>query len=285
MKKSLLRIVLIIILLGLGFWLNKKYFVTSPIVIPVDTGSVQSTGLTFINDAWFVKTPLDRNSIIADPTAVGGKAEIEACKKNPKDFAMSCEDMQKELDAFVLADYIFTYSGFTVYVLDTSKSSWHLQTITDWLQEFSQTGTFPNVTIRKILTDTIFMNRSVIDKTRDLFDIKIQNADTSRAFISFEWQDAHFPTLNIIFKKWEYLVRISNILRSNRSNPVDMSPALVKTFQAAYDKEMALVAKDPEGKLNIDNFMKDFSEIMQNPEYSTLLGKTVNNALSWFAIK
>lgn len=64
-----------------------------------------------------------------------------------------------------------------------------------------------------------------------------------------------------------------------------MSPALVKTFQAAYDKEMALVAKDPEGKLNIDNFMKDFSEIMQNPEYSTLLGKTVNNALSWFAIK
>ena len=121
--KKILRIVLIIILLGLGFWLNKKYFVTSPIVIPVDTGSVQSTGLTFINDAWFVKTPLDRNSIIADPTAVGGKAEIEACKKNPKDFAMSCEDMQKELDTFVLADYIFTYSGFTVYVLDTSKSS------------------------------------------------------------------------------------------------------------------------------------------------------------------
>ena len=75
------------------------------------------------------------------------------------------------------------------------------------------------------------------------------------------------------------------MLRSNRSNPVNMSPALVKAFQAAYDKEMALVAKDPEGKFDIDNFMKDFSEIMQNPEYGTLLEKTVDNALSWFAIR
>ncbi len=251
--------------------------------------TVQTTWLVFVNDAWFTKKPVGGlEGLKEEPD---GLAELEKCKIDPASFGWwmeKCNEIQARLDAYVLADYSFEYSGFYVYVLDTSMISWHKQMITSGILELTQIWTYPINLIKNILTCTTWMNRGVSNGVVDMPDQQFPNADITRTFISFEWQDGLSPVIQIIFKKWNYLVRIMNM---NRAYPfggpeTTLSPWLTVFMKKFYDIEMALVEKDPNHELKPDQLIEAYSTtVVTNPEYATLMNQTLANALNRFAIK
>lgn len=285
--KKLLRILLLLIIIWAGY-----FFLTNNPLTPAINNETPTTGLVFINDAWFTKQPIGGIEAMRD--APDGLDSIEKCRTTPADFGgiEVCNDMQKRLDEYVLADYYFEYSGFYVLVLDTSTVSWHEEIMMSGMTELIQIWTYPMNLVKNILTDSIRMNRAVNNGVVDMPDQQFPNADMTRTFISFEGQDGLSPVIHIVFKKWEYLVRITNMDRAypfggpNPETPSLLSPSLTTLMKWFYDTEMALAEKDPNHELTPEKLIEAYtSDIASNTEYATLLNKTLADALRRFAIK
>ncbi len=248
-----------------------------------------NTGLVFVNDARFNKKPVGGLEGLREEP--GGLAELEKCKLDPASFGWwieKCDEIQARLDAYILADYSFEYSGFYVYVLDTSAVSWHEQMMTSGMLELTQTGTYPINLVKNILTNTIWMNRGFSSGVVDMPERQVPNADITKTFISFEGQDGMFPIIHIIFKKWNYLVRITNMNRAYPfGNPENrLSPTLIKIMKDFYDIEMTLVNKDSNHELKPEQLIEAYTTIVTtNTEYTTLMNQTITNALNRFAIQ
>jgi len=283
--KKFLRTLLILAVLWVGFFTIKKN-------ARLSLDSTQSleetsiTGLVFVNDAWFTKTPTISIEDMAEYP--DGIADINKCKADPASFwgIEVCNNIQKQLDSYVLADYFIEYSGFAVYVLNTTTAPGHEQMLASWMLELTPTSTYPINLIKNILTNTIWMNRGRTPSVVEMPEYTVANADTTRTFISFEGQDGMGPTIHIIFKKWDYLVRITNLHKMDVFGIDKLSPAVTKTLKDFYDAQMAYVDKDPNHKLKPENIINYYTDnVATNTEYAALLNETITNALSRFAIK
>lgn len=287
--KKFLRTLVIIILLGCAFLLIKKNTTRLATQTPTSTGNIQTTWLVFVNDAWFAKKLVGGlEGLREEPD---GLADLEKCKIDPASFGWwmeKCDDIQTRLDTYVLADYAFEYSGFSVFVLDMKTVSWHKQMLANGILELTQTWIYPINLVKNILTNTIWMNRGWISGVIDISDQQFPNADITRMFISFEGQDAFSPVIQIIFKKWNYLVKIRNM---NRAYPFGgsenkLSPLLSSLMKNFYDAQMTLVEQDTNHELKSEKLIEVYTTTLgANPEYIAHMNQTIANALSRFAIQ
>lgn len=245
-----------------------------------NTGT-QTTGLVFVNDPRFEKTTIWWLEALRDEP--GGLAEIAKCRTDASGFAMSCDDMQKALDTFVLWDYTFVYSWFTVTVVDMSTVSGHKEVLASWLAQFTDIWNYPEILANKILTNTIWLNRNRTPVVVDLTWITFPNADQVRTYISFEWQDGVDPIFNIIFRKWTSLVKISN--QNMLSSGVPTTPTLTKLLTDFHTNWSASWIGTT-GSFDTVKFLNFYTTSMKtNQEYQSLVSDVLANAISRFAIK
>jgi len=285
--KKIIWTLIIILLLGLGF----RYLIFNTHIIDnllnqniteeITETTVQTTWLVFINDAWFEKTPIWWLEALRDEP--GGLTEIAKCKTNPSEFSMTCDEMQKILDSFVLWDYRFVYSGFSVTVLDMSTVSGHQDVLASWLAQFTDFWNYPEILTNNILTNTIWLNRQRTPVVVDLTWIVFPNTDQVRTYISFEWQDWVNPMFNIIFRKWTSLVKISD--RQMFSLWGTTTPTLTTLLNNFHTNRSACRSKEFD-VFDTVKFLNFYTTNMEtNAEYQALVQTTLANALNRFAIR
>lgn len=242
---------------------------------------IQTTWLIFVNDAWFEKKIIGWLESIKDEP--GGLTDIATCKTNPSKFSISCDEIQKTLDSFILWDYTFVYSGFTVTVLNMSTVSGHQDVLASWLTEFTDFWNYPEILANKILTNTIWLNRNKVPVVVDLTWIVFPNADQIRTYISFEWQDGVDPIFNIIFRKWTSLVKISH--RQMFLLWEKTPPTLTNLLNDFHTNRSDSWWKENDA-FDTAKFLNFYTTHMEtNTEYQALLQTTLTHALSRFTIK
>lgn len=230
------------------------------------TGS-ELTGI-FVNDAIFIKETIDRTKKIGD------------------------EEPNQD---FVLADYIINQSGFSVYVLDTSKISWYDILIATWLSELTILERYPSTLLNNVLTDWRMIDFGHENWVHELPWVQVPNTDFSRAFVAFEGQSEANLVFYIVFRKWTYLVKIDfHPSYLEKSGP--LSPTLEKTIQKFYDGQETM--RNSEVRDNSDMASEEFktyrinefktyynNNLAKDTEYNNFLDTVINNAISIFAIK
>lgn len=282
MKKIIWTLIIILLL-----WAGFRYLIINTQIIDnflwqntTDETTVQTTWLVFVNDAWFTKIPIGWLEALRDEP--GGLAEIEKCKTDPSGFAITCDEMQNMLDAFVLWDYTFVYSWFTVTVVDMSTVSGHQEVLASWLAEFTDFWNYPKILANNILTNTIWLNRNITPVVVDLTWITFPNADIVRTYISFEWQDAVDPVFNIIFRKGTSLVKLS--YREMFSLWWITTPTLTALLNDFHTNRSACWLED--GSFDTAKFLNFYTTNMEtNTEYQVIVQTLLTNALDIFAIK
>lgn len=268
-------------------WVWYIYFIKNPTLFvsqKISNTWIPITWLIFVNDTWFTKQPIGWLEALKEEPS--GLVEVEKCKIDPTNFwwIQECDAMQKELDTFVLGDYFFEYSGFIVIVLDTSKVVWHKESIQSWMIELTEREKFPKTYITKLLTKTTRINWMILSPVIEITDKQFVNADIFRIFISFEWQDWYIPVIHMIFKKWDYLVSITNDKRIYNNNWFwsDLHPEVGDIIQKFRNFVVFDSTKQPNEQEIIEYYNKN---IATHSWYQKLLNETINNLINRFAIK
>lgn len=285
MKKIIWTLIIVLLWAGFRYLLINTQifdnFLGQNIAEETTETTVQTTWFVFINDAWFEKTMIGWLESIKDEP--GGLTDIAKCKTDPSGFSIICNEMQKTLDTFVLWDYTFVYSWFTVTVVDMSTVSGHQEVLASWLAEFTDLWKYPEILANKILTNTIWLNRNRTPVVVDLTWTTFPNADVVRTYISFEWQDGVDPIFNIIFRKWTSLVKIS--YRNMLSLGVPTTPTLTKLL-TDFRNNWSASWIGTTGSFDTIKFLNFYTTNMQtNTEYQALIQTTLANTLNRFAIK
>ncbi len=294
MKKLIWAVIIVITL-----WTIFRYFVFTNTHIQnivqdtiEDIGSFYSSTtswLVFVHDEWFDVHPVgDLESLQDEPDEL---AELRHCQQS---LALNtgeqerCKAIEVRLSTYILADYVFSYSGFDIYVLDTNNISWHQDVLMSGIEEMTRTWTYPLHLIQYILTDTTWMNQGVLSYVKDLW-IAFPHTDISRVFVSFEGQDGYTPVLHILFKKWSFLVRITN---KNRANPFDpitsstFSSGLLSRLHSWYTAQTPLLEQHIDTQELAAKLLSMYDTILaSDTEYTHRMQATLHQALNWFAIK
>lgn len=218
--KKIIWTLIIILLLGTGF----RYVIFNTDILDNFLGQNATEEIT-------ETTVLTEADIFVNPNFCTDKhtrEEYTAYRQQECQTTNSCEQRQQDVSGIVFADWNCFYSGeMIIEVLDTSKvASEYTSLIDQGIAEIQNLGKLPKLLYHNLLETEIGFDAGFLDDTFELTGTQISGTDISRVFISMEGQDLMLPVLNIIVKKWNFIVSIKNDLFNNQYGNTQLQPVI-----------------------------------------------------------